>query len=65
MVEVLFMLRMLRTSLHAEEHAERASAPIPAMPKADRLLQRKWTADKAKKRFPKSVCTSLKDLCEL
>ena len=39
--------------------------PSPAMFKAEKLLRETWLAAKGMKRLPVSVCTSLKDLCEM
>jgi len=60
------MLRMFCKSLPAEEDADRGSAQLPVVSAADQLLlQQTWTAENRKKRYPTSVCTSLKDLCEM
>ena len=52
----MLMLRLLPALFPAK------AAPTP---RVQALLQQKRTAAKGQKRYPKSVCTSLKDLCEL
>ena len=60
------LLRPLRTFLPMEEEdADRGSLPTPAMFRAERLLRETWLAAKGMQRLPVSVCTSLKDLCEI
>jgi hypothetical protein len=59
------MLSPLRTFLPAEEDADGGSVPSPAMFRAEQLLRETWLAAKGMKRLPVSVCTSLKDLCEM
>jgi hypothetical protein len=65
-VDVMAMLRALPAFPPAqEEDAERGSLPSPAMFKAEKLLRETWLAAKGMQRLPVSVCTSLKDLCEM
>ena len=58
------MLRLLLTNLAGKQPAETARKPVsedrPATPPRTTLR-----APKAARAYPKSVCTSLKDLCEL
>ena len=62
----MIMLRQVRAFLPAKEDAaERGAVPTPAMFKAERQLRESWLAAKGMKRLPVSVCTSLKDLCEM
>jgi len=59
------MLRQLRIVLPADEDTECGSDPSPATFRAEKLLRETWLAAKGIKRLPVSVCTSLKDLCEM
>jgi hypothetical protein len=62
--DVIAMLRPLRTFLSRED-TDTGSAPTPAMFKAEKILRETWLAAKGMQRLPVSVCTSLKDLCEM
>jgi hypothetical protein len=65
-VDVIAMLRSLPAFLSAPaKDAERGSLPTPAMFRAEKLLRETWLAAKGMRRLPVSVCTSLKDLCEM
>ena len=57
------MLRQLLISLANKESADRA-ARLSVVVKKDEWLQPVKTSEKPK-RHPKSICTSLKELCEI
>jgi hypothetical protein len=63
---IAMLLRPLRTFLSTEaEDTDSGSLPTPAMFRAEKLLRETWLAAKGMQRLPVSVCTSLKDLCEI
>ena len=63
MVEVTPMLRQLLTSIAARQTSEVESAPTPVARLSDKLERRQRQIEFG--RLPKSVCTSLCDICEM
>jgi len=63
MVEVTPMLRQLFTSIGARPMSEVESARQPVAKLSDKLERRQRQIEFG--RLPKSVCTSLRDICEM
>jgi len=63
MVEVTPMLRQLLTSIAARQTSEVESAPPPFARLSDKLERRQRQIEFG--RLPRSVCTSLRDICEM
>jgi hypothetical protein len=63
MVEVTPMLRQLLTSIASRPTSEGESAHPPVARLSDKLERRQRQMEFA--RQPKSVCTSLRDICEM
>ena len=63
MVEVAPMLRQLLTSIATRQTSEIESAPPPVAHLSAKLERRQRQIEFG--RLPKSVCTSLRDICEM
>jgi len=65
MVEVTPMLRHLLTSLAARQTSEIDFTPAREVARLSDKLERRQRQSELHARQPKSVCTSLRDICEM